>query len=92
VYQQGITDQELYQYSMAYQQVQGHNIFIKKTDLGPFAFAWKMVKWEHASIHPLNYMVATVQVVKWMLLSGKYSLSSRWVSAGYKRCVVDAFL
>jgi hypothetical protein len=92
VYLQGITEQELRQYGMAYQQVRGHNVFIKETYLGPFDFAWKMVKWEHANIYPLNYMVTTVQVVRWMLLSGKYSLSSRWVSAGYRGCVADAVL
>jgi hypothetical protein len=92
VYLQGITEQELCLYGMAYKQVQGHNVFIKKTDLGPFDFMCKMVKWEHANIYPQNYMVITIQVVRWMLLSGKYSLSSWWVSAGYRGCVADAVI
>jgi hypothetical protein len=92
VYLQGIAEQELHQYGMAYQQEYGHNVFIKKTDLRPFDFAWKMFKWEHADIYPLNYMVTTVQVVRWMLLSGTYTLSSQWVSAGYRGCVADAVL
>jgi hypothetical protein len=70
-YLRNITEQELADRGTHYQQLYGHNIHAKKTELAPYTYGKQLLTWEQAHLYPINMTIVSAQAVRFMLLSDK---------------------
>jgi hypothetical protein len=70
-YLRNITEQELADRGTHYQQLHGHNIHAKKTELAPYTYGKQLLTWEQAHLYPINMTIVSAQAVRFMLLSDK---------------------
>lgn len=85
-YLKGVTQRQLKDYGSEYDQVKGHNLFRKRKDMDPYNYGQFMAPWEHKVLWPLNRLMVSYQIVRFMLLSKSYMLSTKWIAATGNNC------
>lgn len=61
-------------------RIAGHNVNKKKIEISPFNYGDLTEKWENANLYPLNGALNIFQILRFMILTGHYYFSSKWVA------------
>jgi hypothetical protein len=79
IYLKNITHDILRARGAAYSQVRGHKMFQGKTELKPYSLWSTVSRWEHGNLYPMNRIMISYQILRFMLLTDKYMLSGNWI-------------
>lgn len=87
VHTHNMTNARIEECRLEHRRVAGHNVFKKRTQLNLTGWEEIVVKYEHATLWPLNTMMHFCQVVRLMLLEQTYVLFGKWLDANGNNAV-----